>query len=275
MSMSFNFPRHAELFKVFVGTACMLLLSLGHAQTSTAQDANRFLEWSYQDGAAFINEVSPHMPLIAASGAALLVPGPYVDPVVLNGIQAQDRGALNDYLRLTNELGGPKVAPAAAGIFAVSLLTDDVRFQDAAFTSLQSIIYSGIAMYALKYTFGRFRPEEGVGARQFDMFSGNTSFPSGHTSTAFALVTPWALYYDTPASYALMALPVGTALARIAKDRHWPTDVLAGATIGYMTARFLTERHKDAFNGGETPRIEISPGLAPGAFGLNVRVNLD
>lgn len=275
MSTSLRLPRHAELVKVFVGTICMLLLSLGHAHTSSAQDADRFLKWSYQDGAALVNEVRPHMPLIVAGGAALLVPGPELDPFLLEGIQAHNRGAFRDYLRVTNELGGPKAAPVAAGIFGISLLTDDAKFQDAAFTSLQSVVYSGVTMYALKYTFGRFRPEEGFGARQFDMFSSNTSFPSGHTSTAFALVTPWALYYDSPASYALMALPVGTAIARIAKDRHWPTDVLAGAAIGFMTAKFLTERHQQASAGEPAPRIEITPGIGPGAVGVNLRVKLD
>lgn len=264
-----------EPLKVIVGAVCMILLSLGYAQTSTAQDANRFVRWSYQDGAAFLNEVKPRMPLIAASGVALLVPGPELDPALLGEIQEQDYGAFRDFLRVTNDLGGPKVMPAAAGIFGISLLTDDTKFQDAAFTSLQSIVYSGLSVYALKYTFGRFRPEEGFGARQFDMFSGNTSFPSGHTATAFALVTPWALYYDTPASYALFALPIGTAVARIAKDRHWPTDVLAGAAIGFLTAKFLSERHMHESKHGEPPVVQISPGLAPGAFGLNVRVNLN
>jgi len=254
---------------------CLLLFALGQAQTSSAQNADRFLKWTYQDGAALVHEVRPHMPYIAAGGAALLLPGPEIDPVVLNGVQSADRGLFHDYLRVTNELGGPKVAPAAAGIFAISLLTDDTKFQDAAFTSLESIIYSGISMYALKYTFGRFRPEEGLGAREFEMFSGNTSFPSGHTATAFALVTPWALYYDTPASYALMALPVGTALARVAKDRHWPTDVVAGAAIGYLTARFLTERHQRVSGAEPDPRIHITPGLTPGGVGLHMRVNLD
>ena len=147
-----------ELVKVVVGAVLMLLLSFGHAQTSTAQDAGRFVKWSYQDGAAFVNELRPHVPLLVAGGTALLVPGPEMDPAILEGIQNVDRGAFHDYLRITNELGGPKVAPAAAGVFALSLLTDDQRFQDAAFTSLQSIIYSGASMYALKYTFGRLRP---------------------------------------------------------------------------------------------------------------------
>lgn len=270
-----SLPRTHEVYKVLIDTVCLLLLSIGQAQTASAQDADRFLKWTYQDGAALVNEVRPHMPFLAAGSVALLLPGPELDPGILNGVQSADRGLFRDYLRVTNELGGPKVAPAAAGIFAISLLTDDAKFQDAAFTSLESIIYSGISMYALKYTFGRFRPEEGMGAREFDMFSGNTSFPSGHTATAFALVTPWALYYDTPASYALMALPIGTALARVAKDRHWPTDVLAGAAIGYLTSRFLTERHQRSAGAEPDPRIHITPGLAPGGVGLHMRVNLD
>jgi len=261
----------------FLPAVLIAFVALFSANSAGAQntDPDRFLKWSYQDGAALLQQL-PHLaPRFALGGAALLFPMTTFDTPVLQGVQRGNRGVVFDFLETANPLGGPKVAPAAAGLFAATLLTDDTRLQDAAFTSLQSILYAGTAVYSLKYTFGRFRPETGAGVREFDMFSGNTSFPSGHTATAFALVTPWVMYYPGPVTYGLMALPIGTAVARIAKDRHWPTDVLAGAAIGYMTAQFLSNRHLNAQKRDERPRIEVTPAVAPGAVGVHFRVGID
>lgn len=265
---------HGEPFKVFTAAVLMIVVSFLYAFSASAQDSGRFLRWSYQDGSALLHDLRPHAPIAALGGGALLLSGGAIDAPVLAGVQQYDRGVVHDYLAWTNELGSTKMVPVAAGVFGASLLTDDTRFQDAAFTSLQSIVYANAAAFGLKYTVGRFRPEEDLGADAFDMFSGNASFPSGHTATAFAMVTPWIMYYPGPVSYAMLALPVGTAVARIAKDRHWPTDVLAGAAIGYMTARYLSERHLENASSDERPRIQITPAIAPDAVGLNIRVDL-
>ena len=61
------------------------------------------------------------------------------------------------------------------------------------------------------------------------------SMPSGHTLTAFAIIS--AIYFSTaqekrkPVSL-LFILAIGTGLARVAVGAHWPADILAGASIG-------------------------------------------
>lgn len=253
----------------------LLISSLLAPVASQAQDSERFLEWTYQDGSALLQDIAPNTPFLAASGAAVLATGTQIDPPLLAGVQSQARGGVEDFLSVANEFGSTKMVPLTAGLFAVSLATDNERFQDAAFTSMQSLTYSTIAVFALKYSVGRIRPHEQAGASSFDLFSNNTSFPSGHTATAFAIVTPWVMYYPSPITYGLFALSTGTAIARIAHDRHWPTDVLAGAAIGYFTARYLSSRHLSTMSGDDEPTIELSPTLAPDAVGLNLRVNLD
>lgn len=267
-STSRNAPK--SVFVVFV-----FFFSFLAPSTADAQDADRFLQWSYQDGQALLHDVAPSLPYVAAGGAALLAGGSQIDSPILRGVQTQNRGEMRDFLSVTNEFGSSKMLPATAGVFAVSLLTDDPKFQDAAFTSLQSVVYSNAAVFAVKYAVGRMRPEAGAGAEAFDAFSGNTSFPSGHTATAFAVVTPWVLYYPNPLTYGLFAVSAGTAVARIAKDRHWPTDVLAGAAVGFFTARYLTQRHQNAAQSYEEPTIQLTPLVAPDAVGLNLRVSLD
>jgi membrane-associated phospholipid phosphatase len=65
----------------------------------------------------------------------------------------------------------------------------------------------------------------------------NVSMPSGHTLTAFAVVS--ALYFALPEArrwrYAwLWLLAAGTGLSRIAVGAHWPGDVMVGACLGIV-----------------------------------------
>lgn len=69
---------------------------------------------------------------------------------------------------------------------------------------------------------------------------GSNSFPSGHTTTAFAIVTALALFTENKLlqlSYLLTAMLVG--FSRIYLSQHFPADVLAGAFLGTATSIFV------------------------------------
>jgi len=96
----------------------------------------------------------------------------------------------------------------------------------------------------LKFTLGRERPFVHVLPRFAKASTpqpadNNTSFPSGHTTLAFALATSSAEVarlrgYRTAAWVLRAGLPIATLTAyfRVAGDRHYLTDVIAGAAIG-------------------------------------------
>jgi len=247
----------------FVRTVLLSLLlllmtgqALSTAQAQPVEGRGRFLRWLYQDAGALISQVNPRTPIYLAGAAFYLIPASGLDPQVNPEVRKITGGAFGSYLDVVNEFGGPRMNLPVTALFAASLATKDRRFQDAAFTSFQSMLYAGVIGYTLKYAFGRSRPYEGQGAFQFSPFSGHTSFPSGHTTTAFAIVTPWVLYYPNIGTYALFAVCSGTAIARLERDKHWATDVLAGGTIGFLTAFWLTRRHQ-----GALPNLSVTPGL--------------
>lgn len=241
---------------------------------SDAQDRARFVRWMYQDVVQMASSIGSQDAFMMAGAATSLIVLTPADPGVLEGVQQRYTGSFASYLDTTNRLGDPEVRIPLAGIFAVSLFTDNQRFQDAAFTSAESWLYAGLITMGLKTAFGRARPESGNPSGTFAPFSGNTSFPSGHTTAAFAIVTPWVMYYPGAATYTLFALSSGTAVARIALDKHWPTDVVAGAAVGYLTGRFLSRRHMN-LKGDQTPRINVTPRFGSRSLGLSVGYSLN
>ena len=147
--------------------------------------------------------------------------------------------------RVLHEVGNANIIrPMAAILFMGSLTSSDIYFQDAAFTSLESIVLANLLTNALKLVVGRARPRADLGPNSLKPFGGDRSFPSGHATTVFAFTTPWVLYYPGIASGALFALGVGTAAVRMADEYHWFSDVLGGALIGFGTGYLLSRRHQ-------------------------------
>ncbi|HYD92220.1 MAG TPA: phosphatase PAP2 family protein [Flavobacterium sp.] len=83
------------------------------------------------------------------------------------------------------------------------------------------------------------------------------SFPSGHTATAFAGAEfLWQEYKDVSVWYGVTGYIVAgaTGLLRIYNDRHWLTDVAAGAGIGILSTKIAYWIHpllRDTFFGEE------------------------
>lgn len=88
-----------------------------------------------------------------------------------------------------------------------------------------SVAVMSAAVNGVKYSVGRLRPD---GSR-------HNSFPSGHTATAFMTATMlhkeygWRSPWFSIGGYTAAAV---TGVSRLMNNRHWMTDVMAGAAIG-------------------------------------------
>lgn len=251
--------------------ACVLATFTAPAANGQEQerDPYRFLKWPAEDALAIAGSLGSEESMVVAGTGALLLLAARHDAQITEDLSNVNHRS--DFLvRLVEEIGNVRsVRPLAGVVFLGSLMTDDAHFQDAAFTSLEAIILANLVTSGLKSAFGRARPSQSQGALVFKPFSGNTSFPSGHATTAFAFVTPWLLYYPNAFTPGLLVLGAGTAFTRMLTHNHWFTDIVAGGAIGFSTAYLLTRRHRDY-----EQRVRIAPSLGLEQMGVTVTVSM-
>ena len=134
----------------------------------------------------------------------------------------------------------------------LSLLTTgyiqkDERLKKEGWYAMGSVVINVIMTQGLKQTIQRSRPyNANAGLINYYHFEKDSSFPSGHTSNAFAIATTLSLtnkkWYVIVPAY-LWATGVG--YSRLYLGQHYPSDVLAGAAIGVGSAflsRWLTDK---------------------------------
>jgi membrane-associated phospholipid phosphatase len=94
------------------------------------------------------------------------------------------------------------------------------------------IVATALASEGIKRFLCRGRPVDCGDASNWGE-AGNRSFPSGHAGTAFAAATAVAYAADEPAiAGAAFTAAAVLSTGRIIADRHWLSDVIAGAALG-------------------------------------------
>jgi membrane-associated phospholipid phosphatase len=130
-----------------------------------------------------------------------------------------------------------------AGVVALAtFVTADLALEhDGARTvaALEAGLWAAGLTEVVKAAVGRPRPVLYTDEAATAVNSGSArSFPSGHTSVAFAFATTYWLArrdkYGDPGLLGWLALGVatGVGVSRVAAGKHFPSDVLAGALLG-------------------------------------------
>lgn len=132
----------------------------------------------------------------------------------------------------------------------------------AAFQGALALVLSGIIARILKFLVGRPRPSaaalgiEHWGpslSRHFD------SFPSGHSTSAFAFAVGIAFYYPVLIP-PLFIMAILVALARVYLGHHYFSDVYGGALVGILSGflargvlRFMEKSSSTSADPGSSP----------------------
>ena len=158
------------------------------------------------------------------------------------------------------------------GLFGLyGIIFHDTAAKKISVELLQAGIYSELFTELLKVSIGRARPYESLGAYTFHPFTllddGFNSMPSGHTTAAVALSTVMSRHAHSTALKIIAYIPAGfTMFSRIYQDKHWLSDEVLGAAIGFFTGNWVVDLHE-----GKRHRINVTS-IYPST---SLSVNLD
>ncbi len=157
--------------------------------------------------------------LVSAFAASLLAPLRALDHAARERVQAMRSPALDAPMRAVTH--GSRTALFVAA--AVGLVSGPVG-RAVVGQAVVALIPVNLAVEGLKWTVGRTRPDGDTRRR-------NSSFPSSHAANAAAAASVLTRRWPRGGLvFALLAALV--AFSRMVLDRHWLTDVTAGALLG-------------------------------------------
>lgn len=146
--------------------------------------------------------------------------------------------------------GAPFQFGLTGAALGVGLVTKNKKWQNFALDNLQAQIFTGGLTWVFKELTHRARPESGAGNfAWYGPFHGQThkSFFSGHTSLSFSTAT--MIFLHTGKKWWVGALSYGAAsavgISRMQQQKHWASDVVAGALMGTTVANFIYKQQEN------------------------------
>ncbi len=178
----------------------------------------------------------------------------------LNEWRGTHRVTVDDYLQYV----------PLASIYGLSLLGAEAKhnYVDRTLELTTSYIVLGAIVNGIKYTVREPRPDG----------SSNNSFPSGHTATTFMGAELVRIEYgEEHPWFAVGAYAIATTVGvlRVYNERHWFTDVFAGAGVGILSARIgywmlpYTKRMMHRLTGWD---VFVTPTASVDGAGINAVV---
>lgn len=172
-----------------------------------------------------------------------------LDDEIKEEVQSSRSSTTDDLSKIFEPFGnGAITIPVLAGLYLYGRLGENDKLERMALLATESFLVSGLFSTVLKVSMGRHRPSRGNSSDTFDgPGTGSKSFPSGHTTTVFAVATVVANEYEhipliAPISYGIATL---TGFSRLNDNKHWASDVVFGAALGYFTAKTILRLHSN------------------------------
>ena len=156
---------------------------------------------------------------------------------LLRKINLERNTALDPTFKLITNSVGPLGIGTPLIVTSIGLVQHDQTLKNKGYYIGATLLSSALISTTLKYTIDRDRPFVTYPDIQKLSAAGSPSFPSGHTSEAFATATSLSMAF--PKWYVIAPAYVwasAAAYSRMHLGVHYPTDVLAGAIIGAGSA---------------------------------------
>ena len=152
------------------------------------------------------------------------------------------------------------VGASIIAFYGYGLIAENNKVRNLAVKLTEATLLASSITIVTKTVVGRGRPYKQESQYFFNPFSLDNdfnSFPSGHTTLAFAYSTVMANEVDNIfwkiCWYSLAGL---VGYARIYHNQHWLSDVLMGAAIGYFSGEFVNNHNTDS---DKSPSLSLYP----------------
>ena len=205
----------------------------------TGKDWGRFAKWAIVVGAVGLTD----------------------EPVQRFSVRLMDNNpGLQHFADQVTKFGGIYEFYTLAGFGAYGVIFKSDKIKTTTLLATQAYITGGALESILKLLSGRTRPSYYIGgmeaeptflgpfsktARNADGKKVYSSFPSGHTTVAFAAATVFAKEYKDNPIIPIIAYSAASliGLSRIAENVHWASDVFVGATVGYLAGKEVVNNY--------------------------------
>jgi hypothetical protein len=234
----------------------------------------RLSDFTHQTASGFVYGIT--QPTRWTKKTALEIVGAAAAVALTSTTDADSRDYIQNHLskplnRITSviEPFGAQASIAVVGAFGIAglVFNSDKARSIAAESVASSVIAGGIITPTLKYLVGRARPREGQPPYTFHAFSGEASFPSGHTTQAFAVASVIATESTSHTTKVVVySIATGVGLSRMYHNAHYLSDVAAGAFIGTTVGRVVAHH-------GINARLRVMPAVgADGGAGVTFQL---
>ncbi len=249
-----------------------LIAALSLAQRSAAQDALLSSPAAAPVFEAPLPLPAPAAPLYAPvikTSPTLTVAGITAGLVALDEHNmkyfraSQSFSGFNRVFSGSNTSLGMEVFPAA--FYIIGLARKDSYAQHTVLLAGEAVLDSEILTTVMKDADRRFRPASVPPNGDFSQswfkeshgsyLGGVGSFPSGHAIAAFSIATVFANRYPNPRWHVWLAYGLASLVgfSRVPLQSHFPSDVFAGAALGYAIAHFVVIRPRSSSAGQDAP----------------------
>jgi membrane-associated phospholipid phosphatase len=194
----------------------------------------------------------------ALIGGALTGGAAFLDNNVMDAIADPDAG----FGKAGEKGGGAVLAALGCGIFIGGRFAEGHRFRATTYDVGEAVAINGVYTELLKAAVGRERPN---GAN-------HKSFPSGHTSNAFAIATVFTKHMGRKAAIPAYAVASLVGISRLQRNQHYLSDILAGATLGHIVGRTVVRANDEPLEEGKIA-WSVAPIAGRGERGIALSVS--
>lgn len=267
--------RRAALIVSLVATFAQPMMAVAQSPATAARDTTHA-----QTQAPFFTLKDAILAGAFAVGTVAMFPLDKRLAIHLTNPGAQGNTFFKNWSHNVEVITSPGAYLIGGGLYAVGRLGHFERVADLGWHGTEAILLAEGVTYALKGIAGRERPFLSNGTQPGNWTPGKgfrsgdwSSFPSGHTTTAFAAAAavtnettrwwPRSEWVVGPIMY-LGATSVG--LSRMYHSRHWASDVVLGAAIGTFAGRKVVQ-YQHGHPGNRLDRIMLGTSLTPDGHG--------